>query len=269
MEDQGNYVPPIDRLLTYGDCRELPKWPANLEPGIGPEYIPDLIRMATDDALHQADPDSPKVWAPVHAWRALAQLRAEAAVEPLLSLLKRADESHDEWVLQELPHVFGMIGPPAISSLQTYLADESNGLFARTTAARCLEEIGKRYIDARVEAIASLTKQLEEFEKQDPRLNAFLIVDLVDLNAVEAAPVMERAFSANRVDEMIMGDWEDVQVELGLEVACQHARPIFQFLESPRKRPEKPAKREGKEAREKPNGERRRTPKVKVKPKRK
>jgi hypothetical protein len=32
---------------------------------------------------------------------------------------------------------------------------------------------------------------------------------------VEAAPLIERAFAAKRIDLSVMGDWEDAQVELG------------------------------------------------------
>ena len=39
---------------------------------------------------------------------------------------------------------------------------------------------------------------------------------LAELKVVEAAPLMEEAFAARRVDDMVMGDWEDVQIELGL-----------------------------------------------------
>jgi hypothetical protein len=50
-------------------------------------------------------------------------------------------------------------------------------------------------------------------------VNSFLVLGLVELQATEAAPLMERAFRARKVDPMIMGDWEDVQVELGLPSA--------------------------------------------------
>jgi hypothetical protein len=33
---------------------------------------------------------------------------------------------------------------------------------------------------------------------------------------VEAAPLVEEAYRADRVDELVMGDWEDFQVEVGL-----------------------------------------------------
>ncbi len=59
-------------------------------------------------------------------------------------------------------------------------------------------------------------RQLERFAENDEELNAFLIYSLVNLKALEAAPLIERAFAADRVDTFIMGDWYDVQVELGL-----------------------------------------------------
>ena len=34
---------------------------------------------------------------------------------------------------------------------------------------------------------------------------------------MDAAPVIEKAFAAGRVDEMAIGDWEDAQIELGLK----------------------------------------------------
>lgn len=73
-----SYPPPVDKLLTFGDCRKLPERPNYLELGLGPEHIPALIRMATSEELNHADSESSEVWAPVHAWRALGQLRAEA-----------------------------------------------------------------------------------------------------------------------------------------------------------------------------------------------
>jgi hypothetical protein len=48
------------------------------------------------------------------------------------------------------------------------------------------------------------------------KLNGLIVNALVDLNAVEAASVMEAAYGANRVDISIVGDWEDAQIALGL-----------------------------------------------------
>ena len=66
--------------------------------------------------------------------------------------------------------------------------------------------------------------------RQHPGLNGFLINSLIDLRAVEAASLMERAFAADSVDISIMGDWEDVQIELGLLDERQTPKPHYVSL---------------------------------------
>lgn len=210
------YAPPVDHLLTYGKGHSIPPecWPNYLALGLGPEHIPDLIRMATDAALQWTASDRLEAWAPLHAWRALGQLRAEAAVEPLLSLFDHLDES--DWVLEELPEVFGLIGRAALPALAAYLADGSHEVEAHLCAIPSIEQIGKRWPEARPACVGCLMEHLERCAEQDPEVNGFLVTGLVDLHAIEAAPLIERAFAARRVDPCVIGDWEEVKVVLGL-----------------------------------------------------
>lgn len=211
-----DYRKPVDALLTLGDARDsVGKWPDYSEYGIGAEHIPDLIRMATDPELNWADSDSLEVWAPIYAWRALGQLRAEEAIEPLLTLFHELEDS--DWVGEELPRVYGMIGAAAIPALTAYLADTSRDVSPRISAAQALFEIAMSNAEAQEACIAAFTHQLEAFRKNDRELNGFMIWYLMDLHAIEAAPLMKRAFAAGRVDKMVVGDWEDVQVALGLK----------------------------------------------------
>jgi hypothetical protein len=211
-----DYTEPVSKLLTMGDCRGQAEWPDYLALGLGPEHVADLIRMVEDEGLNRADSDSLEVWAPIHAWRALGQLGAEAAVEPLLGRLWRIDELEDDWVGEEIPVVLGMIGPAAVPKLAEYLADLQRGLWARVAVGHALAEVGQRHADARDDCVAALSGVLDGFADHDPSLNGFLISYLVDLKAVEAAPQMESAFAADCVDISILGDWEDAQIELGL-----------------------------------------------------
>lgn len=217
------YPPPLDQLLRLGATDHA--WPDYRALGVGPEQIPALIRMVGDRALHTADGESTEVWAPLHAWRTLAQLRAVEAIDPLLALLGEWDE--DDWVVEELPRVFGMIGPPAIPALARFLAADTHSLYARSTAANGLVEIAQADPAAREKCVGILTGALEQFDEQDPELNGFLVSDLMDLDAVEAAPVMGRAFAADEVEVSIPGDWEDVQVELGLLAERTTPRPRY------------------------------------------
>jgi hypothetical protein len=215
--EDSNYGPPVNKLLTYGEGKPSSpdNWPNYLELGLSPEHIPELIRMATDEQLNEADTDSLEVWAPIHAWRALGQLQAQTAIEPLLTLFETLKD--DDWAMSELPEVLGMIGPAALPALAAYLADITHDDSARISITSCIENIGKHWPESRTACVDILTEQLKLFAENDPDLNSFLILTLVELQAKEAAPVIERAYAANRVDLIVMGVWEDVQVELGLK----------------------------------------------------
>jgi hypothetical protein len=227
-----SYAPPLDQFFNYGDCNKLPQEWANYveELGLTEAHIPELIRLAIDKELHWGYADDPATWAPIHAIRALGQLQAEAAIDPLLKLLSDVPEE-DDWTHETIPKVLGMIGAPAIPALSAYLAEPSHNSRHRVSAATSLQEIGKQHPEARDACVAVLTQQLERFNRNSLELNGFLIAELLDLAAVEAAPIMQKAFAARRVDLFIAGDWNDVQVELGLksrdELPRRHFNPFL------------------------------------------
>ena len=203
-----DYRPPVDRLLRYGDCRHIREWPDYLALGIGPEQIPDLIRMSTDTELNQANSEDLEVWAPIHAWRALGQLRAETAVEPLMGLLE--EQKDDDWILEELPAVFGMIGRRVIQPLSAYLDQGPHELKPYVTAITSLELIGKVHQEARSECIQVLSDRLSRYEENSPEINGFIIGSLVQLRSEGSIPTIQKAYASGRVDDFLMS-WEDVQ----------------------------------------------------------
>jgi hypothetical protein len=211
------YLPPVYRLLALGaEPARRRTWPDYRPLGLEERHVPALIRMATDAALYAAPERDRAGWAPVHAARALAQLgaAAAAAAEPLLALLERRIEN--DWVLQEIPAVLGMIGPAAIPGATLMLFDEERDENARVAAADVLAGVGLHHPERADEAAAVLAKQLEDWPRQSPRLNAYLVMGLVDLGATDAAPLMEQVYAAGAVDVDLAGDWEDAQVDLGL-----------------------------------------------------
>lgn len=225
------YTFPVDQLLTLGDPPfSAYDWATYTDLGLLPAHIPELIRIVTDEALHQADSDSAEVWAPVHAWRALGQLRAADAVEPLLQLLSGVED--DDWVMNDFSFVFGLIGKGAVGPLASYLADSTNQMWARVSASSGLAEAAENDPDARDDVVAALTRVLKRWHRNAPTLNGFIIADLALLRATEAAPLMEEAFAANRVDLSVNGDWEDIQIELGL-LAARETTPTEVYAPPP------------------------------------
>lgn len=208
------YSAPVDALLSLGETH-VHKWPDYLKQfNWAAADIPELIRMATDSELNWADSESLEVWAPVHAWRSLGQLRAEAAINPLISIFNEMDDS--DWFREEMPEVFGLIGPCAIPATAEFLATPNKLFSSRWMSAEILVKIGQQHPSSRDECVSVLVKQLEQSSKNSRELNGALICAFIDLEATEAAPLIEAVFSANRVDTSIPGDWVDVQYALGL-----------------------------------------------------
>ncbi|MEI8371291.1 MAG: hypothetical protein WCJ35_00490 [Planctomycetota bacterium] len=214
-------VPPLDRLFQMGEVEWGVEWQGD-DPdyvgdlGLTNEHVPALINITLLQADLEDLPDDDSGWAPVHAWRALAQLRAVEAVEPLLTLQNRLDEYGDEYHMYDFPVVLGMIGPPAIPALATFIHNPENRLYPRINAGEGLCNIGLRHPEVRREALAPLVEQLARFEENDYEFNGFLVAQLTRLKATEAAETIERAFAANRVTEDISGYWGTVRQELGV-----------------------------------------------------
>ncbi|HEX8209295.1 MAG TPA: DUF1186 domain-containing protein [Longimicrobium sp.] len=213
-----SYSPPVAQLLELGEdpARQNP-WPDYLALGLTREHAPELIRLLTDPEVQEYDEDSPRgFWPPIHAWRALGQLQAEEALEPLATLLQEPQDEEDDWRLTEIPRVLGMIGPAAIPVAKRMVAREDLDEFTRYAGMHVLTEVAARWPETRDQAVEFLMAFLRDWEDRDPEFNAFVISYLMDLDATEAAPLMTDAFEAGAVDLSMAGDWEDVQVQMGL-----------------------------------------------------
>jgi len=238
------YSNPVAKLLKLGEIDGFSEWLNYTEMGIGQEHIPELIRMATDDDLNFFASTEQGAWAPAHAWRALGQLRAEAASAPLVAMLAKLEK--DDWIWEELPDIMSMLGPAAIPQLAAFLNDSTHDLNARIAASSSLQRIGTEYETSRAECVQALAAQLEKFGKTDPELNGFIIGDLLDLDAVETASLIERAFAAGRVDEWIGGDWETAQIELGLKKIREHDYAVDDVIETSAPRHSQPPSKKDK-----------------------
>ena len=229
-----SYTDPAAQLLTYGGVVGRTRddnWPDYRDLGLTEANVPDLIRMATDSNLHNAPHESAEVWAPLHAWRALGQLRAVDAARPLIHLF--AQLKHDDLIPDELPAVFSMIGPATIPTLEEFLADDLVEEISRISVPACLVRMAKDHPGDRDTCLGVLVRQLESFESNGPALNGFLVVGLIELGATEAIGQIRQAFSANKVDLSILGDVEDAEIELGLRTKRSTPRPRLDLLGSP------------------------------------
>ncbi len=212
------YVPPVADLLGIGRPSSRGSIDDHdfLARGIGPEHVPDLIRMVCDERLHTLPGDDKGVYAPIHAWRALAQLRAGDAIEPLLSQMYRFDVDGDDWISEDYPHVFEKIGRAAVPHLERFLLDRTRGEFSRMCAVGSLERLMIGHPDIRDRVIDLCATIVRRADREFPTVVADCIWVLATGKAVEHAAIMERAYALGRVDESMCGDLEDMQVRMGV-----------------------------------------------------
>ncbi len=213
---------------------QSPQWPDYLAGGLELAHVPDLLRVLRDEDLWELDEDDPAVYTQFHAWRALGQLRAEEAIRPLIGLLERYDDW--DYFREEVPEVLGLIGPAALAPLATVVANPLRPLYVRVTASAGLTMIARMHPEARDAAIAAITAAIEGSLTSDAApdesetLNGFLVSDLIDLEATETLPLITRALAADRLDESITGDLEDIEIAFGVREQRDTPRPRYNIL---------------------------------------
>ncbi len=216
-DTRADYTGPVARLLTFGEpvgevAEEWTDYPAQF--GFDAGHVDDLIRMACDEALNLATSENDEIWAPVHAMRALGQLRAEAAVAPLLEFI--ATDAGEYTPEYGLPEVFGMIGQPAIAPVAGYILDRSKPTLPVGTAIEGLGQIAKRHPQCRSACVETLEQRLRLPAPVDPTINGFAVSALIDLAEVGSIDVIRDAFQRGVVDVSFAGDLEDVEIALGV-----------------------------------------------------
>lgn len=186
------------------------------------EHVDELIRMATDPELLNADENASEFWATVHAWYALGQLKATEAIAPLLDL--HDQYPYDRLFAEEFPKVIALMGVSAIPALKSYLGDTGKTEMTRSSALPCLEEIGLTH---RQECLAVFAEFLQQADESCKSLAGLVICSVIKLHAVEYIDIIRETFNRGCVDISIPGDLEDVEIALGLRDKRVTPRPNY------------------------------------------
>ncbi|MGF1981023.1 MAG: hypothetical protein RMY30_036305 [Nostoc sp. CmiSLP01] len=80
-----------------------------------------------------------------------------------------------------------------------------------------IKKIACVYPEKKADCVAALSQQLEYFEENSLELNGHIISVLIDLKAINSLPLIEQAFEAARVDDEVVGDFDDVHFIFGLK----------------------------------------------------
>lgn len=191
-----------------GDWLDYRAW------GLGDEHAAALLTFL--DAAETLDPIEGDAVSgvPVHAWRALAQLGVPETLPCLLRLIDRSDEN--DFFTEDLPSAVELVGVPAFDPLADRVRNRSLGIFARSVAARALVHLCRVFPADRSRTGEFIAQTLSDPRETDPVLLGLLVSDLIALDGVEWALHIKAALASGRVGAWHCGDWEDVQVDLGL-----------------------------------------------------
>ncbi|MGE4157715.1 MAG: YecA family protein [Planctomycetota bacterium] len=205
------YTGLVAELLTKGDPREWEDWPNYLDMGFTQEHVPALIEMATDADLNFAPSDSLRVWAPVHAWRTLTQMKAKEAIKPLLLLFHFMPDN--EWV-DELHEFYDAMGREAIGPFDEVW--DMYGPESQMQIISCLQVIIENHDDAHEECRSFARARLAQHADNDPGINGWLIAILMNLDDKTSIGLIREAFRARDVLHDVAGDLLTIEKELGV-----------------------------------------------------
>jgi len=218
-----SYPEKLHPLLTMGlptfNTLDYSAWPAYIERfSLTDDDIPELLRMATDAALDTLDECYPQTFGPIHARRALGQLKALDAVEPLFAYLKVDYERHgfDEWLYEELTPVFFLMGPPIIPLMCSKLIDITETEIVRDKALNVLEHCYGHLPEHAEACLAPIIEVLGNPHPEFKQLQAGVICFLARHRITTYLPQMEALFTQEMVDTDFCGEWVEVlnQMEL-------------------------------------------------------
>lgn len=180
------------------------------------------LRLTADDAPVLLDmvlnpevleDNEATVWVPLYAWRALKALGTPVAIEQLLPAF--AIHQDDDWALEELPEVIAAAGERALAPTLAFIRSDEDEL-ARGLSTRVLTLVAAQHPALKPQIIDQLTDLLEQQSAEEAELNAFIVSALIELKALNALVVINKAYEQGKVAEALVGDFEDVEIALGL-----------------------------------------------------
>lgn len=203
-------------------------WPDYTALGFGDEDVEGLLDIAADFYLsfEQSEEESA---ASIHAWRSLA-LRGDLALLPeFISLLIETDDIGDEWFAEDFPRLVASIGMPALPDLLQALDQYPEYECIAIAVMDALHQLSKD--PAEVEIIKGTLTRLLSDDDLSREGKGYAVASLIRLHGRDRIAEIKEAFERNRVDLTVLGDLEEVEIELGLRTKRSSPQPDFEELE--------------------------------------
>lgn len=152
---------------------------------------------------------------PYYAPLMLAQFREEKAYPLVYEIFsadaKTVDDAYGDFITEDLHRVLASVSGGNVSLINELVEDKKAYEFVRSAgldAWLCLFRAG---LKTREEVISYFKTLFELPAGEDDLLRGALVSSCFDLKAVELLPEIEKSFAENKVELMLMGDWDDFQ----------------------------------------------------------
>jgi hypothetical protein len=178
-----------------------------------------LERMVVDPVFTQGEIDQTAAYAPIHAWRALAQLADPRSLPLLFEHL--LDPEVGDWDYEELPEVIARCGaaalPQALEHHHTCFLDDDD---EPTVLAmqRVLALIAERDPSTRATVVERLRWVVADPQSGRETSRASACAHLAELRAVECLTLIEQAYADGMVDSQY-ADLPSLRQQMAGEVA--------------------------------------------------
>ncbi len=206
-------------------------WIDYLQDGFTGKDVPALLELMVDPVLlgkRYSDVNKDvgaEVWAPLHAWRIVGQLKSKEAIQPLINAFDSFAE--DSWAISEFPEVMGMIGPSAIEPLVIYIKERDHTEYGYVMGVESLKTIAIEYPENRLDVIEAYRQYMLTPHVEKAAFNGLLMSYILDLEAAELIEEIRAMFEQDCVDIGIAGDLEEVEIGLGLRTERTTPRPHY------------------------------------------
>jgi HEAT repeat protein len=155
-----------------------------------------LLNTLTDNNLLEAPEESPLPWVPLHAWRALGQMRSLTAIEPVLRLA----EGSVQQAYNDFANLSACIGDKAIEPLVAILNDDTRSEITRSLAAEGLGAIGRSSSGpARARIVESLMDQIRQNDGSDGWVNGAAAEALMMMEERSVGPEVLKMYDEGRI----------------------------------------------------------------------
>jgi len=166
------------------------------------EVLQHAVRVGQDGAVRIGN-------APIFALFLLAEFEANEAHPIVMDFLKLPhdipEELLGESITEDLPRLLAIFACNRIDLLDELIRDQNVNQYVRWAAVNALAFFVRDGRMTRQEAIERLTGHLSHaIQECDASITAPLIDNLVDLNANDSRPEIQRAFDKDLVDELVI-----------------------------------------------------------------